>query len=58
MKTLMDIIKKRGESEKLQNETRCKALYDKAVAAHNGALVGIMPWWCKIPDREDFIEQE
>ena len=39
----INIRRKRSDEEKAKSRARCEAILDNAVAAHNGAVLGIIP---------------
>ncbi len=58
MKTLLDLHNQKSEPEKRDIKNACEAMYDQAVANHNGAVLGLMPGYCKMAGIEGLISVE
>ncbi len=50
-------LKQIADKNKKENRKIGRMLYDNAVAMHNGAILGIIPLWWKIPKHKEVIKQ-
>ena len=57
MITLLDLHNQKSDTEKRHIKKGCEAMYDNAVANHNGAVLGMMPEKCKMTGVEGFISE-